>query len=206
MPVLNPEAFWNTNVNFFYDDGDGIPLRLKPDSEPRPGEYSRRVIRVAHRLRELLEELRRDKSVKRAGSLAGTTVFLARKDTESAIEKEWLNVRAMLLSEGANVVPTPANTDVSPEADVELLQRADLFVQLFSALDSLNDAKAQLKAAEAESEDGKSHSPSFGGERSASTLKLRLTLSETFRKKIKRFAQVGEPALWKNSSWRSARN
>jgi hypothetical protein len=86
MPVLNPEAFWNTNVNFFYDDGDGIPLRLKPDSEPRPGEYSRRVIRVAHRLRELLEELRRDKSVKRAGSLAGTTVFLARKDTESAID------------------------------------------------------------------------------------------------------------------------
>jgi hypothetical protein len=156
MPVGNPEAFWNTNLNFFYDDGDGIPLRLKSDSEPKPGEYSRRVQKVAHQLRELLDTLRAKTSkeaiINSQGPFAGKTVFLARKDTETYIEKEWLTVRSTLLSDGATVVPAAESDKVDPEADSKSLRDADLFVQLFHALDRLEDAKAQVDLAEAEAE------------------------------------------------------
>jgi hypothetical protein len=157
MPVKNREAFWNTNLNFFYDDGDGIPLRLKPDSEPKPGEYFKRVQKVAHQLRELLDKLKRSRSdearINSQGPFAGKIVFLARKDTDTYIEKEWSTVRSTLLSDGPIV--DPAESD-GPDADVDLLQRADMFVQLFHALDRLEDAKAQLKAAEAEAKSRKS--------------------------------------------------
>jgi hypothetical protein len=156
MATTNPEAFWNTNLTFFYDDGDGIPLRLKPDSEPRPGEYSKRVQKVAYQLRELLEKLRSSRSdevrINSHGPFAGTTVFLARKGTETYIESEWLTVRNTLLSDGSTVVPTFERNDDRRYTDVELLERADLFVQLFHGLDRLEDAKAQLKGAEAEAE------------------------------------------------------
>jgi hypothetical protein len=160
IPTKNPEAFWNTNLTFFYDEGDGIPLRLKPDSEPKPGEYSKRVQKVAHQLRELLEKLRSSRSdearINSHGPFAGTTVFLARKDTETYIESEWLTVRNTLLSDGSTVVPALERNDGSRDTDAELLGRADLFIQLFHGLDRLEDAKAQLKAAEAEAEFRKS--------------------------------------------------
>jgi hypothetical protein len=154
MPIDNPEAFWNTNLSFFYAEDDRIPLRLKPDSEPKPGEYSRRVQKVAHQLRELLDKLRASRSVEARinsqGPFAGKTVFLARRDKETYIEKEWLTVRSTLISDGATVVPDSESSDASPEADLELLRRADVFVQIFHALDRLDDARAQLKAAETE--------------------------------------------------------
>ena len=55
-----------------------------------------------------------------------------------------------MLSDRATVVPAPESNGVSPEADLEALRRADLFVQLFHGLDRLDNAKAQLKGAEAE--------------------------------------------------------
>jgi hypothetical protein len=155
MPIDSPEAFWNTNLNFFYAEEDGIPLRLKPESEPKPGEYSKRVQKVAHQLRGLLDKLRtkiKEEKINSQGPFAGKTVFLARKDAETSIEKEWLAVRSTLLSDGATVVPAMESDKVDPEANRKLLRDADLFVQLFYALDQLEDAKAQLKTAEAESQ------------------------------------------------------
>jgi hypothetical protein len=159
MPIQNPEAFWNTNLSFFYTEDDGIPLRLRPDSEPKPGEYSKRIQKVAHRLRELLDKLiattSKEAIINSQGPFAGKTVFLARKDTETYIEKEWLTVRSTLVSDGATVVPAAESDKVDPEADTKSLRDADLFVQLFHALDRLEDAKAQLKSAEAEAESRK---------------------------------------------------
>jgi hypothetical protein len=156
MPIINPDAFWSMNLQFFYDEGDGIPLRLTPDSEPRPAEYSRRVQRAAHQLRGLLDKLlartSKEAIINSQGPFAGKTVFLARKDIETFIEKEWLAVRSTLLSDGATLVPATGSDTIDPEADSKSLRDADLFVQLFYALDRLDDAKAQLKAAEAEAE------------------------------------------------------
>jgi hypothetical protein len=154
MPIGNPEAFWNINLKFFYEEEDGIPLRMQSDSEPKPGEYYKRVQKVAHQLRELLDKLRTRRSdearINNQGPFVGKTVFLARKETETFIDKEWQTVRSTLLSDGATVVPAPEGDGGTPETDVEALRRADLFVQLFHGLDQLDNAKAQLKAAEAE--------------------------------------------------------
>jgi hypothetical protein len=154
MPIGDPEAFWNTNLTFFYKD-DGIPLLLDPSSEPNPGEYQKRVQKAAYQLRELLEKLRKSRSVEarinRQGPFEGKTVFLARKDAETYIEREWQSIRSSLLSDGATVVPSETD-GATREGDVETLRRADLFVQLFHGLDRLDDAKAQFSAAEAETE------------------------------------------------------
>ena len=155
VSINNPTAFWNTNLTFFYDEGDGIPLRMKPDSEPTPGEYNRRVQRAAHQLRNLLDKLQTTRSdetrINKQGPFVGRTVFLARKELETYIDREWQTVRSTLLSDGSTVVPDPErDSGGGPQADVEALRRADLFVQLFHGLDQLDNAKAQLKAAEAE--------------------------------------------------------
>ena len=71
--------------------------------------------------------------------------FCHEKRPNSYIDKEWQTVRSTLLSDGATVVPARESNGVSPEADLEALRRADLFVQLFHGLDRLDNAKAQLK-------------------------------------------------------------
>lgn len=152
MPIDGPEAFWNTNSNFFYDEGDGIPLLLTPDSEPKRGEYRRRVEKVAHQLRVLLDELRtrsEEARINNQGPFAGKTVFLAGKGVDTYVEEEWQTVRRALLGDGATVVPAPERNDVSRQTDLEALRNADLFVQLFY-FDQLDDAKAQFEAAAAE--------------------------------------------------------
>ena len=51
MPVDNSQAFWNTNLEFFFVE-DGTPLRLEPGIEPEPGRYRKTVQKVAYQLRQ----------------------------------------------------------------------------------------------------------------------------------------------------------
>ena len=73
------------------------------------GEYSKRIQKVAHQLRRTAQKAAKQQVGRGAnhshGPFAGTTVFLARKDTETYIEREWLTVRNTLLSDGLTVVP-----------------------------------------------------------------------------------------------------
>ena len=72
---------------------------------------------------------------------------VARKEPESNVEKEWEDIRKLLVNDGATVIPTTASaSDKSTAAAEAPLPSADLFVQLFSALDSLDHAKAEFKS------------------------------------------------------------
>ena len=148
MPVDNSQGFWNTNLKFFFVE-DGSPLRLAPGIEPEPGRYRRTVQKVAYQLRQRLDEIRAgtggDTGTK--GPFAGRTVILARKEPESNVEKEWEDIRKLLVNDGATVIPTTASaSDKSTAAAEAPLPSADLFVQLFSALDSLDHAKAEFES------------------------------------------------------------
>jgi hypothetical protein len=149
MPVDNSQAFWSTNLEFFFVE-DGIPLRLAPGIEPDPGRYRRTVQKVAYQLRQRLDDIRTGASgaAGTKGPFAGRTVILARKELQSNVEKEWEYIRKLLVNDGATVIPSatsgsdPARFEAGLEAAIS---RADLFVQLFSALDNLDDAKTELK-------------------------------------------------------------
>jgi hypothetical protein len=149
MPTDNPDAFWNTNMNFFYKDGDDIPLRLKPDSEPQPGAYGKKVEKVAHQLRDLLDKLQVSRSaevrINEHGPFSGKTVFLAPRDPESCIpEQEWQSIKKLLLDDGAKVLPEAPTA----EAERAAVARCELFVQLFTASDLLDTARRQLNLAQ----------------------------------------------------------
>src|SRR6266851_5443264 len=72
MPTDNSQAFWNTNLKFFFVE-DGTPLRLAPGIEPEPGRYRRNVQKVAHQLRDRLDEIRSGKGAASAGPFSGRT-------------------------------------------------------------------------------------------------------------------------------------
>jgi TIR domain len=140
MPLDNPQVFWNMNIKFHFDH-DGVPMLLAPGTEPQRGLYNRRVSRVAHQLRERLDQLKRPSASD--GTFSGTTVFLARIEPNSSARTEWADIRALLVNDGATVVPDETENDFAAMAS------AHLFVQLFNPLDNLSIAKAQLKLAEA---------------------------------------------------------
>lgn len=143
MPVDNPDAFWNLNIKFFFHD-DGIPILLRPDTELEPGLYKRTVNKVAHQLRERLDEVKvgANKGTHGKGAFSGRTVFLARTAPKSYVQEEWELIRNLLINDGATVV-----TDESPASDTAAIRNSDMFVQLFSEVDSLDDPKAQLQLA-----------------------------------------------------------
>jgi hypothetical protein len=152
MPIDNPGAFWNTNLEFFFYD-DGIPLWLERDTEPQPGRYKRTVKKVAYQLRDRLDEIRNGTSgaPSNKGPFSRKAVLLARKEPESNVAKEWDDIRNLLVNDGATIVPsaTSESDPIKLEAEFETAVRtADLFVQLFSPLDSLDRAMAQLKSVE----------------------------------------------------------
>jgi hypothetical protein len=144
MPIDNPEVFWNMNVKFFFHD-DGIPILLRPDTELEPGLYKRTVNKVAHQLRERLDEIKMgmNKGLTGRSLFSGKTVFLAGTVPKSYVEEEREVVRKLLVNDGATVVPNE-----TAENDEAAIRKADLFVQLFSEVDSLNGPKAQLKLAQ----------------------------------------------------------
>jgi hypothetical protein len=155
MPTDNPGAFWNSNISFFYEE-DGTPYWLQPDSEPKSGEYRKRVQKVAHQLRELLDNLKASTSeearINEHGPFSGKTVFLAPRDRESIIlEQDWQSIKKLLVDDGAKVLPDPLTSD-SEEAAIG---RSDLFVQLFTASDPLDNARRQLKSAKIVKESGR---------------------------------------------------
>jgi hypothetical protein len=152
MPADNSQAFWNANLEFFFHE-DGIPLWLEPDTEPHPGHYKRTVKKVAHQLRDRLDEIRSgvSKASDSKGAFSGKVVFLARTEPDSNIDKEWQDIRSLLVNDGATVVPnvTPEGDSVKSASELEgAIRSADLFVQLFSALDMMEGAKTLLKAIE----------------------------------------------------------
>jgi hypothetical protein len=143
MPIDDPDAFWNINITFFFHD-DGIPILLRPDTELQPGLYKRTVNKVAHQLRERLEEVKTGlKGANGKGAFSGKVVFLARTIPRSYVEEEWKVIRKLLVNDGANVVPSEAS-----ESDEAAIRKADLFVQLFSEVDSLDGPKAHLELAQ----------------------------------------------------------
>jgi hypothetical protein len=152
MPIYNSEAFWNTNLEFFFHE-DGIPLSLEPDTEPEPGYYKKQVKKVAHQLRQRLDEIKNgSRDLASKGTFSGRIVLLARKEPVSSVEKEWQNIQNLLVNDGATVIPDIESESKAAKFEAELeaaVQRADLFVQLFSTSDQLDRAKAQLKAVEA---------------------------------------------------------
>jgi hypothetical protein len=151
MPIGNGAAFWNANEEFFFRD-NGIPLPLGPDTETQPGQYRRAIGRVAHQLRERLDELRSrvSMSADSKGAFAGVTVLLAGSEPGSSIEQDWQKIRNLLVNDGATVVTNATPRDGIDEVAAVLGngRRIDLFVQLFSALDNLDRAKATLKSIE----------------------------------------------------------
>ena len=150
MPTENSQAFWSMNLEFFFLE-DGIPLRLAPGIEPEPGRYRRTVQKVAYQLRQRLDEIRAGASGAAGPQrpFAGRTVILARKEPESNVEKEWEDIRKLLVNDGATVIPgTTSQSDAAKSAAAveAAVPSADLFVQLFSALDNLDRPKAELKS------------------------------------------------------------
>jgi hypothetical protein len=138
MPLDNPDSFWNMNAKFYFDD-EGAPILLTP--EMQPVQYKVIVSKVAHHLRYRLDELipktRRAFAV--TGAFSGMTVFLAQIEPNSQVQTDWEDIRALLINDGATVVPNETANDVAA------IESANLFVQLFSAVDGMDVAKAQFK-------------------------------------------------------------
>jgi hypothetical protein len=152
MPIEDPDAFWNANEEFFFYD-KGSPLWLEPGLEPQPGDYLKAVKRVAHQLRERLDEIRSLGE----GVFSGRTVLLAPIDSESHVEREWQSIKSLLVNDGATVISVETSERDPAKLQAELdaaIQRADLLVQLFSTRDdSFDQAKALLEAVEARKPD-----------------------------------------------------
>jgi hypothetical protein len=142
MPLDNPQAFWSTNIKFYFDY-NGVPILLTPNTEPQSGLYKITVTSVAHHLRARLDELVKPPPPDEA--FRGVTVFLARLDPNSQVQAEWEDIRKLLAHDGVTVVP-----EETVEIGDNAIRTAQLFVQLLSPLDSsLNNARAQFKLAEA---------------------------------------------------------
>jgi TIR domain len=143
MPIASSHAFWNMAEFYFKDRG--IPQWLEPDTERDRGSYKRAVRRVAHQLRDRLDELIPGAlpASDIRGAFSGRTVFLARIEPNSHVLTEWEHIRKLLENDGATVVPNERS-----DSDATAVQTAELFVQLLSPLDSLDAAKAQFELAE----------------------------------------------------------
>jgi hypothetical protein len=144
MPSENAQAFWNTNLEFFYREDD-VPLWLRPDSELEKGSYRKRVEKASWFLKNRLNELRTrlggaDKLEAR-GPFSGRTVLLGQK--EPNVEAEWNAVRELLRNDGVTVL---GDDDCASEDFAAALLKADLFVQLLSPLDPTDRAKEQFAA------------------------------------------------------------
>ena len=141
MPIDSADAFWNSKVKFYFHE-DNIPLRLTPSQEPEPGAYSKAVEKVAYELRELLERIRAETRADAKGAFVGRTVLLAPTRPNSSAKEEWISIRNLLANDGATVLPS-ATVDFDAA-----VQKAELFVQIFSAADGLDEARAQLESVE----------------------------------------------------------
>jgi hypothetical protein len=139
MPIDGADAFWNSKIKFYFHEDD-IPLRLTPIKEPEPGQYIKAVEKAAHELRELLEKIRAEIRTDTKGTFAGRTVLLAPTAPNSIAKDDWISIRNLLANDGATILP---NETVTFEAAV---QKAELFVQIFTAADGLDEARAQLES------------------------------------------------------------
>jgi len=139
MPTGNPDTFWNANLEFYYLE-DGVPFRFEANDE----RYKKSVQKAAYQLRKRLDE------IGSKGPFTGMIVYLARDASGSSVEKEWQDIRSLLLNDGVSVVSSAASdgSAVSTATESKTAENAVLFVQVFSAQE-VDHAKAQLETFEA---------------------------------------------------------
>jgi len=152
MPLENPQAFWNSNLEFFYKE-DGIPLWLRQGSEPRSGDYSKQVEKTSWHLRKRIDALVVKHAAaaepERKGPFAGKTVLLGQK--EQNIGREWNEILELLRNDGVTVASSTGADGTQAGEFESAVKNADLFVQLLSPLDPTDGARSELKTVEEQS-------------------------------------------------------
>jgi hypothetical protein len=141
MPTESPDAFWHEQ-EFFFEGRRRLRLGVGHDDE-----YRAKIEIAAIQIRSRLDELKAKQTAKKgAPDYAGKKVLLSAK--RAAIEADWNRIFRVLKNDDVVVLPAndiPSESPAYEKAFNDAIKDADLFVQIFSALD-VTLAKAQNAA------------------------------------------------------------